>query len=82
MPSITLNVPTATASRVLNAICTRYGYTGFLADGVTAQAQIDFVKAWIITHVMNAVREQEANTAAAAAQATAAANVDTQIIIT
>lgn len=82
MATITLTVPTAVANRVLDAIATKYGYTGFLANGTTAQTKTEFYKAWIIKQTLAAVSEQEANTAAAAAANAANTDVNTNIVIT
>lgn len=80
MATITLNIPNPVATRVMDAICTKFGYTGFV-NGV-AQTKPEFVKAWIIRDLMNAVKEQEANTAAAMAAANAVTDADTNIVIT
>lgn len=82
MATLTLNIPTGVTNRVLDAISTKYGYTGFLANGVTPQTKPEFVKAWIIKTVMAAVKEQEANTAAATAASNANTDADTNIVIT
>lgn len=82
MATITLTVPNGVANRVLDAIATKYGYSGFLADKVTPQTKIEFYKAWIIKQTLAAVSEQEANTAAAAAANAASTDVTTNIVIT
>lgn len=82
MATITLTIPNGVTNRVLDAISTKYGYTGFLANGTTPQTKAEFVKAWIVRQIMTAVKEQEANTAAATAASNANADADTNIVIT
>ena len=78
MAAITITVASGTATtRVLDAIAAKYGYNA-ATDGTKA----DFAKAWIIKTVKAAVREHEANQAAAAAAITAGADADVNIVIT
>lgn len=80
--AVTLNIDNTVINRVLNAISTKYGYTGFLPDGVTPETKPAFVKRWMTGIIIAAVKEQEGNTLAAAAIATNNTDVNTNIIIT
>jgi len=81
MASITLTIDDSIALRVLNKFCLRKGYTGFLADGVTPQTKIDFLKADLSYYIKRAVLEQEAGEASVAASIAAAEDVETNITI-
>lgn len=83
MATITLNIPNnAYGTKALDNFCTKYGYTGFLADKVTVQTKIDFVKASLIAFLVEAVASQEAGINAATATTTARADIITNLIIT
>lgn len=82
MATISLTIPTVVTNRVLDALSTKYGYTGFLANGTTPQTKPEFVKALITRWIIAAVKEQEGNTLAASAVSTNSTDVDSNIVIT
>lgn len=82
MATISFNVPDAIANRVLNAIATKYGFTGFLADGVTPQTKTQFYKQWVINSTLAAIKEQEGNTLAATAINNNNTDINSNILIT
>ena len=81
MPQINLDIPPGVTVRVVDAICTRNGYTGFLADRVTPQTKQQFVKAWLISKIKDEVKYHEITTATDTARTTTITDVDTNIII-
>lgn len=78
----TLNGTVAIGVRVRDAICERFGYTGFLTDGTTPQTKDDFFKAWIIKNIMEHVKAHESAKSAEAARILAAKDAETNIILT
>lgn len=61
MATITITIPNNVANRVQDAICEKYGYTGFLdRDNTIPQTKPEFVKAWIISDIKRAVKDHEA----------------------
>ena len=82
MAAITINVPAAQVNRVLDAMCTRFGYTGFEADGITPQSKSEFVRKLIIKYVKDNVAAHEAATAAAVAFTVAENDVQNNVNIT
>lgn len=83
MATITLNIPDANINRVTNAVADRYGYSAVLPNGQpNPQTKAAFTKAWLISTIKQAVKEQEGMIAAQTAQNTASADVETNIIIT
>lgn len=82
MANITLTIPDAQINRVLNALATKFGYTGFLSDGVTPQTKAQFAKAWIIKDIIAAVKDQEGNTLATTAINNNSSDIDSNIPIT
>jgi hypothetical protein len=63
MAIITLDVP----NRIVDAVATRHGYTGFLEDGITVQSKKDFVKKILSKWLKTEAKAHEAAEAAAAA---------------
>lgn len=55
--------------QILNDLCAKWGYTGFLPDGVTPQTQIDFVNAYVLAYIQGAAAQNEIDIATRAAQA-------------
>lgn len=82
MATISFTIPNAQASRVVDAIATRYGYQSTINDLPNPQTKQEFTKQWLITQLRNAVREHESATAAALAANNAALDVDNNISIT
>lgn len=82
MQAITINIEDEGCDRVLGAIAERFGYTGFLADGVTVQTKAEFTKAKLIDFLKKNVVEHEAHVAAADAYALAHADAMGDIILT
>lgn len=76
MASITITIPDAVLTRVLDAIAARHGYDP-LTDGTKAQ----FAKSVVIGWLKKEVVEHEANTAAASAASTQAAAANSQIVL-
>lgn len=82
MANITLTIPDAQINRVLNAISTKYGYTGFLPDGVTAQTKAQFVKSIIVKRILADVKDQEGSVIATTSVNTNNTDIDNNIPIT
>ncbi len=83
MAAITVNTANSTqTTRVYTAICSLYGFTGFLADGETIQSPGDFVKAYIARHLKNETKRYEAQQAAIIAAEAANVDVESNISIT
>lgn len=83
MATITLTIPNAVAQRVLDGVSSKYGYSATLADGsANPQTKSEFVKAWLSKVLKDAVRDYEADTAAANAAIAAANSVESNIAIT
>lgn len=82
MATITLTIPNAAATRIVEAISVRYGYQATIDGAPNPQTKADFTKAWLITQLKSAVKEHEQNTAAALAATNAANDVDNNISIT
>lgn len=76
--TITMQIP----DRVILANATRYGWTGFLADGITPQTRPQFVKQLVIRRLIADTKEQEGNTLAAAAVNNNSTDIDNNISIT
>ena len=80
MASITLNIPDAVATRVLDSFCARKCYTGFESDGTTPQTKTQFLKNDLASYVKNVVAQQESieasNNASNNAQADVEANIN------
>lgn len=66
MAQIVINIPAAQVSRVVDALCAAYGYTGDPADGTTKNA---FAKQTVIDHIRRVVLGTERAVAEAAALA-------------
>lgn len=83
--SLTFTVQDAYVSRLINAYCESYGYTGFLDDGVTTETKRDFfirnAKSRIINDIINSTKAKEATLAADIAKKGAEALVDQEIVI-
>lgn len=78
MANITFNVP----NRAVDDVCTKFGYTGFLLDGITPQTKPEFFKLHYSRLMKADAISQEAATAAAAAYTTTANDGEANIIIT
>ncbi len=75
MSVISLTIPDAVVSRVLDATCTRYKW-----DGTGTKAQ--FVKKWFIDRIIYEVKMYEGELSIRNAQKTVDADVDSKIVIT
>lgn len=83
MAQITLTIPNAQLTRIDAALCIpQHGYTGFLADGVTPQSKIDFLKFWLGKQLKQVVKQYESAAAAQAAQDAAINDVENNLTIT
>jgi hypothetical protein len=87
--NITLTIPDAVATRVVDVLATRFGYQATIPDPADStktitnpQTKAQFAKSQLIKWVMAQVSEHEANTAGAAASRTAATSTATDIAIT
>lgn len=76
MATITLNIPDAVISRVLDAIAAQYSYSA------TSGTKAAFAKKVVSNIVLNIVRDHEAQIAADAARVTASDKVTTDLVIT
>jgi hypothetical protein len=80
MAQITITIPDAIASRVINGFAKRYNYSPTLEDGsANPETKSQFAKRKVIEFIKAAVRETEIQDATNAAATTAAASVDTDI---
>lgn len=77
MADITITIPNAVLSRVLDAVSVRFGYNA-ATDGTKAA----FAKKQLIIWVKDIVRSHEGSAAGAAAQQAASESVDADITIT
>jgi hypothetical protein len=83
MASITLTIPNgAQTTRVLDALTTIHGYTGFEADGVTPQSKADFVKLVLIRYVKHEIKAYESAIAAEAARIASIDDVENNLTLT
>lgn len=83
MATITITTVNGTqTTRVSNAICTRYGYTGFEIDGITPLTQLEFVRRQIIKWVKSEVIAHEAEAAMQTARSSTITDVENNISIT
>lgn len=81
--TISLSIPDAQVTRVVNAMCAIGNYQSTLADGsANPQTKAQFAKQMLITYVMNTVKAVEAQAAVDNARTTAISNVDSQVVIT
>jgi hypothetical protein len=77
MASITLTIPDAQATRVLNALATQWGYLSVLPDGTAnPQTKAQFVKAELARYCKRVVVAYEAAQAAATQSTTSTNEVD------
>jgi len=82
MASITITIPDAIASRVVNGFAIHYGYAAILQDGTpNPETKTQFAKRKLIELIKQAVKASEIQTAANAAATTAADSVDTDIVL-
>ena len=80
MAQITINIPDAIASRVINGFAKRYHYSPTLEDGTpNPETKAQFAKRKVIEFIKQAVREAEIEAARNVAAETAGASVDTDI---
>lgn len=82
MAQLTIDIPAGQTNRVLDAFATKYGYTGFLADGITPETKAAFAKRIVIKQIKDVVREAEAAAASKTAFDSAAAAADSEITLT
>lgn len=82
MASITLTIPNgAQTTRVLDALSSIHGYTGFEADGVTVQSKSEFVKKVLIRYIKNEIKAYESAQAAETARITSINDVETNVTL-
>jgi hypothetical protein len=74
--TITITIPDAVADRVINALCTSFGYTG----GPLTPGQ--FAKQVVLNFVKEQVRDAESRFAAAAARQAAINAVNADVTLT
>lgn len=68
MPTMTLTFSAANATRIVNALSVRYGYSPTLSDGTpNTQTPAEFVRLQVAQWLRNEVLAHESATAAAAA---------------
>ncbi len=77
MATLSITIPDAQTTRVVDAICIAHGY-----DPASGTTKIVFAKRWLIESVMAVVRAHESNLASESARMAAAAKVDTEVVIT
>jgi hypothetical protein len=83
MATITLTTVSGTqTTRVADAICTRFGYTGFESDGITPQTKLEFVRRHLINYLKEQVAIHESEQAASTARNTSLSDVQNNISIT
>ena len=82
MATLTLTIPNAQLSRVADAICEKFGYTGFEPDGITPQTKQEFVRKILIKYLKKSVAEHEAGNAGAAAFKAVELDVENNVSIT
>ena len=80
MAQITITIPDAIASRVMNGFAKRYHYSATLEDGSpNPETKAQFAKRRVIEFIKQAVREAEVEDARNDAATTAGSSVDTDI---
>jgi len=79
MANITITIPDAIASRVLNGFARRYGYAPTIDGEPNPETKAQFAKRKLIELIKQAVREAEVQEASNAAATTAAQSADTDI---
>lgn len=77
MAQVSITIPDAVLSRVLDAIATAYSYNS-ATDGTKAQ----FARRQLALWVMNTVRSVEANLAAETSRQTALTRADAEVVVT
>lgn len=82
MATLTITIPAGQVNRVVDAIATRFGYTGFEEDGTTPQTKSEFCRKLIIKYIKSNVKEHEAATAGRSAFVIAEADAELNITIT
>jgi len=83
MASITIQIPDAVATRVIDGFCDRYHYSPTLADGTpNPETKAKFVKRRVIEFIKRAVRDAEIEAAARTATDAAGTSADTDIVLT
>jgi hypothetical protein len=82
MATITLTIPATITTRVLDAIAAQYSYQVTINGQPNPQTKAQFVKAWLISTLVKAVKEHEVASATEKAQNAAGIDADTNIIIT
>lgn len=76
MAQITINIPDAVVSRVLDAMAARHGWTA-----ESGQTKAQFVKSVIIKQLKDAVKSHEGNVAVQSATEVTNAAVDADILL-
>jgi len=86
MAIISITIPDTVATRVVNALCSTYGYQAIITnpDGTTNTNPItqgQFAKQQVIQFIKNTVSTSESNLAASKASQAAITSVDTDITL-
>jgi len=82
MAQITINIPDAIATRVINGFAKRYNHSSTLENGdPNPETKAQFAKRKLIEFIKQAVRDAEIQDATNTAATTAGTSVDTDIIL-
>jgi len=82
MAQITITIPPAVTNRVIDGFAKRYNYSPTLEDGsANPETKTQFAKRKLMEYIKQAVREAEIQDATNTAATSAAASVDTDIIL-
>lgn len=84
MATITITIPAGVTNRVIDGLCKRYHYQGFLDEEKTMpnpETKAQFAKKRIISFIKSAVREAEAEDAKKAAESAVVTSVDNDIVL-
>ena len=80
--TINLTIPDTIATRVIDAVCARTDYAGYLTTTKTPISKAQWVKNQVVNFLKNYVKEYESFNAAETARTTAVTKVDSEINIT
>lgn len=82
MAQITITIPDAVATRVIDGFCKRYNYPPTLEDGTpNPETKAQFAKRKVLEFIKRAVQEAEVEDARNAAAEEASASVENDIVL-
>lgn len=64
----------------VDAICSRFGYNGFEADGTTVQTKQEFVRKHLLKYLKTNIKDHQGGNAGSSSSATAQLDIENNIV--